>query len=180
MIAVTRKLLKRGQYTRPGLLMPRVAGVVLHWTGNAGAGIDEHRRWFNSIRDSGPYASYHYMVDKERIVQLIPEGEIAYHAGPSGHTHDWVRERLGGLPNWRTLAVSMVHDDEHAIPEQTRRTAAELCADIMARYGLNTDTVLRHYDCTGKACPRPFLDRVKWVSFLEDVARIDGEIEGIV
>ena len=177
---IEQRLIKHGKHTRPGDELREVRGVVLHWTGNPGAGIDNHRAWFNTIASTGPFASYHYMVDKERVVQLVPDDEIAYHAGPSGQTADWVRERLGGLPNWRTLAVSMVHDDEHAIPEQTRRTAAELCADIMARYGLNTDTVLRHYDCTGKACPGPFLDRVKWVSFLEDVARIDGEIEGSV
>ena len=177
---VTRKLLKRGQYTRPGRLMPRVAGVVLHWTGNAGAGIDEHRRWFNSIRNSGSYASYHYMVDTERVVQLIPEDEIAYHAGPSGHTQDWVREKLGGLPNWRTIGVSMAHQSDKDVEEATVRQAKLLIADIMCRHGLNTDVVLRHYDCTGKACPRPFLDRVEWGSFLEDVARIDGEIEGAV
>ena len=49
--------------------------------------------------------------------------------------------------------------------------AAELGRDIMARYGIPLENVLRHYDVTGKLCPRPLIDEGKWAAFkarLED------------
>ena len=49
--------------------------------------------------------------------------------------------------------------------------AAQLGRDIMARYGIPMEHVLRHYDVTGKLCPQPLIDEDKWTAFkarLED------------
>ena len=57
------------------------------------------------------------------------------------------------------------------IDEETYAAAAALGRDIMERYGIPLDHVLRHYDVTGKLCPRPLIDEDKWAAFkarLED------------
>ena len=69
------------------------------------------------------------------------------------------------------------HRHRDVLPPGRRRglvhmaAAAELGRDIMARYGIPLENVLRHYDVTGKLCPRPLIDEDKWAAFkarLED------------
>ena len=67
--------------------------------------------------------------------------------------------------------------------------AVELARDIVARYGIPEDNVLRHYDVTGKLCPRPWVeDTAAWKAFKrrvfapaeeEDMPRIYTAIEEV-
>ena len=42
----------------------------------------------------------------------------------------------------------------------------ELTKELMAKYGISADRVLRHYDVTGKNCPAPFVRDVnRWNDF---------------
>ena len=44
--------------------------------------------------------------------------------------------------------------------------AAALAKDIMQRYGIDTEHVVRHYDVTGKRCPMPWVDDpAQWTAF---------------
>ena len=43
--------------------------------------------------------------------------------------------------------------------------AAALGREIMARYGIPPENVVRHYDVTGKLCPRPLIDEKAWAAF---------------
>ena len=52
--------------------------------------------------------------------------------------------------------------------------AAELGRDIMARYKISLENVLRHYDVTGKLCPRPLVDEGAWADFKK---RLEAEEE---
>jgi len=46
---IEKQLIYHGKHTRPADDLREVRGIVLHWTGNPGAGIDNHRAWFNAI-----------------------------------------------------------------------------------------------------------------------------------
>ena len=37
-------------------------------------------------------------------------------------------------------------------------------AEIRSRCGISADNVIRHYDVTGKLCPAPYVDGVKWAA----------------
>ena len=58
-------------------------------------------------------------------------------------------------------------DGSYYILPETVANAAALAREIMQRYGIDTEHVLRHYDVTGKRCPMPWVDDpAQWTAFL--------------
>ena len=59
-------------------------------------------------------------------------------------------------------------DGSYYILPETVANAAALAREIMQRYGIDTEHVLRHYDVTGKRCPMPWVDDpAQWMAFKE-------------
>lgn len=162
MMHIDEQLLQKGPYTRSGQALPIITGIVWHWLGNAGTSTRANADWMDSIRDTGPrYASYHYIIDVDgSIMQLIPDDEVAWHAGPSDRTLPATRQLLGGLPNWRTLGVSFCHKTwTGELTDKQFASAVALGTELCERYRLDPmRRMLRHYDCTLKVCPRAWVD----------------------
>ena len=57
----------------------------------------------------------------------------------------------------RDLRSRRATDPDWIISGETLKTAAELCAEICAQRGIPLDHILRHWDATGKPCPRPLV-----------------------
>ena len=55
--------------------------------------------------------------------------------------------------------------------EDTLENAAELVRELMERYQVTIENVLRHYDVTGKKCPAPLLDAGQWEGFKQMIVR---------
>lgn len=167
--------------SRPALRNPedttyhlrQVKALVIHWTANTkrGADADNNRNYFNL--GSRP-ASAHYIVDDRTIVQCIPDHEVAFHCGdkPEG------RYRLPGLqlikgtrltPNYFTIGIEMCVNEDGDWAKTYRHTC-RLAAMLLFRHNLPDGSVLRHWDITGKQCPRPFLDLHNWVEFVHHVS----------
>ena len=48
----------------------------------------------------------------------------------------------------------------------------ELCAWLCLKFGLDENDVIRHYDVTGKDCPKYFVENEKaWRQFGKDVGK---------
>ena len=61
--------------------------------------------------------------------------------------------------------------------ENMVRTTAWLCA----KFGLTADDVIRHYDVTGKNCPKYFVEHEDaWNAFKQDVSALLTKAEGTV
>ena len=57
------------------------------------------------------------------------------------------------------------------------KRAAELTRQLMAKYGIDSSHVLRHYDVTGKKCPESFVRNPgEWVKFRQMIVG-DDEME---
>ena len=55
--------------------------------------------------------------------------------------------------------------------EATIKNAADLVKLLMKKYNVPVERVIRHYDVTGKVCPKPFVDDEKvWKTFKERLA----------
>ncbi|NLI13928.1 peptidoglycan recognition protein family protein [Pelotomaculum propionicicum] len=69
------------EYNRPGTeLVPQ--GLTVHETATPGATSNNESAYFhNAYRE----ASAHFFVDYSAIVQIIPEDEVAWHAGPTAN-----------------------------------------------------------------------------------------------
>lgn len=145
-----------------------VSFLVFHYVGATG-GARANARYYGTTPGIG--ASAHYFVDHAPGVEVwasVPEGDTAWHCGAKRYRHPDCR-------NANSIGVEMCcHQDASGgwyIDEATLAAAAELGRDIMERYGIPLDHVLRHYDVTGKLCPRPLIDEDKWATFkarLED------------
>lgn len=156
MVKVVKNFVKVNQYTRPGLKLAGVKGIVMHYTATPGASALNERNYFNGtcIADKR-YASAHYFVDRKEAQHIIPENEVAYHA------HDKNRCYVSFLKpnaNTKSISVEMCVEKDGRIHSETVQNAAELVSDLCKRHGLSTDKIVRHYDVTNKKCPAPWVN----------------------
>lgn len=108
----------------------KAQGIVIHSTASPGSTAQKEYQYFNSHHVQ---ASAHYVADWDEIIQMIPEGEVAWHAGPSA--------------NKKYLSIEMC-EPKGQNPEQFQKVwdnAVLLAADACIRYGWNTvDNVFSH------------------------------------
>ncbi len=172
MVKVVKNFVKVNQYTRPGLKLAGVKGIVMHYTATPGASALNERNYFNGtcIVDKR-YASAHYFVDRKEAQHIIPENEVAYHA------HDENRCYVSFLKpnaNTKSISVEMCVEKDGRIHSETVQNAAELVADLCKRYGLSTDKIVRHYDVTNKNCPAP------WVSDSSQLTTFRKKVDSLL
>lgn len=157
---ITEYFLTPNDYSRPQLELEKVNGIVIHYVSNAGSTAVGNRNYFESLKDgeSGVSASSHFIVGLDgEIVQCIPLDEIAYAS----------KER-----NLDTISIEFCHPQIDGKPsEETYDALVRLTAYLCKEYSLTTENVLRHYDVTGKNCPKYYVeDEAAWKQFLADVA----------
>jgi len=166
-------LLTPNRYSRPGTPMDGPLGIVMHWVANPGTSAEFNRRWFESRKDgANGFGSAHYIIDDNETVQCIPDDEIAYHAGPSSATSEDIRALFGGRhPNQCAIGIELCHPDwSGRFTDKVVASATKLCAVLCVEYGIPVGAIIRHYDCTGKDCPRWWVDNVhEWHGFLSGV-----------
>ncbi len=152
------ELLTVNEYSRPGIALEEVKGIVIHYTANPGTTALQNRDYFEGLKDgSGTHASSHFIVGLAgEIVQCIPTAEISYASNDR---------------NYDTISIECCHMDESGkFNDETYDSLVELTAYLVCRFNLTTDDVLRHYDVSGKSCPKYFVDYSSaWKTFLDDV-----------
>lgn len=152
------QLLTVNEYSRPGIPLEEVKGIVVHYTANPGTTAQQNRDYFEGLRLSGETSvSSHYVIGIDgELIQCVPCEEIAYASN----------ER-----NADTLSVECcIPDDTGKFSDATYGTLIHLLAWLMGRYDLEIDDVIRHYDVTGKACPKYYVEYAsEWDALKEDV-----------
>ncbi len=183
---------------RNGKKLYKIKALVIHYTANYSRGANDiaNARYFGRAyeRDNGRYeekgidrkfryGSAHYIVDHDSIQMCIPESEIAYHVGSSRYTSfaksRFTTSRGSCYPNGYTIGIEMCVNQDGSWNKTIQRTA-ELSADIMIRHNIPMDMLVRHYDITGKLCPKPYVDDSKaWDSFKELVKQKIDQKKGM-
>jgi len=140
---VERDYLLVNPFSRPGTPLEEVNAVVLHYVGNPGTTAKANRDYFNTLalgRD-GTYASSHFVVGLEgEVIQCIPLDEMSY------ATNDRNRD---------TISIEVCHPDETGkFNQATYDSLVKLTAWLCDNCGISRKDVIRHYDVTGKECPR--------------------------
>lgn len=155
---ITELFLTPNEYSRPGEKLPEVKGIVVHYTANPGSDAEANRNYFESLKDSQQTkASSHFIIGLDgTIVQCIPLDEIAYASN----------ER-----NADTISIECCHKDESGkFTKQTYRSLIRLLAWLCGEYNLKKDDIIRHYDVTGKDCPRYYVKHEdKWEALKTEV-----------
>ena len=152
----------------------KLKGITMHWTANTrkGANALANRNFFNTVRP-GNNTSAHYIVDDKSIIQCIKDDEVAYHVGATKYTQTGNIIREGKTPNYFLIGIEMCVN-EGGDWNKTYKNSVELAAQILKKYGLGIDNLYRHYDITGKDCPKMMIDKNAWEKFQTNVSIAAG------
>lgn len=134
--------------------------IVIHYTANDG---DTAKNNVDYYARASLKASAHYFVDENEIWQSVKEGDTAYHCGANTYKHKECRNANSiGIE----LCSRQYSDGEYYIKTETVENAIALIKELMVKYNIPIENVIRHYDVTGKTCPAPMvLNPALWDDF---------------
>lgn len=176
---IERQILTVNKFSRPAKKLIGVKGVVIHWVANAGSSAQANRNYFEGLKiqrevKNARYASAHFIAGLNgEVIQCIPVDEIAYHAGALSYSPG-ISEKLSPYPNNCTIGIELCHPDwTGKFNDKTYGAAVELTAVLLKQFNLNPQKdVYRHFDITGKICPKYFVDDLSaWFKFKSDVEK---------
>ena len=179
MIEINDQLLSKN---RPFCKLTALKAIIIHWTANTnkGANAQANARYFNSdqylTKKNGEKvkisASAHYVVDDKQIIRCIPDDEVGYHVGSKAGYKELIYTEIGvphsGRLNDYTIGIEMCvnSDSDFSV---TRQNTIELIRYLLKAHNLTTANVYRHFDITGKDCPKMMLDEVIWQQFKKEI-----------
>lgn len=152
------ELLTINEYSRPALALEQVNGIVIHYTANPGTTAIQNRSYFENLAETHETkASSHFVIGLEgEIVQCIPCNEISYASNDR---------------NFDTISIECCIEDETGkFNGNTYNSLIKLTTWLMGRYELSSEDVIRHYDVTGKNCPKYYVEHEEaWDTFKDDL-----------
>lgn len=154
-LPITEEFLTINRYSRPGLaLTTSPQYIVIHYTANPGSTAQDNRNYFENLKDTEEtFASAQFVIGLDgEIIQCVPCNEIAY---------------CSNNLNEISISIEMCHpDDTGNFNDATYNNCVYLVAQLMNYYHLDMDHLIRHYDVTGKNCPKYFVEHEdRWEVF---------------
>lgn len=154
------QLLTINEYSRPGTQSKKINGIVIHYTANPGSTAMQNRNYFEGLKDSHEtQASSHFIVGIDgEIIQCVPTWEIAY---------------ASNRRNSDSVSIETCHlTSDGSYTDETYESLIQLTAWLCKKFDLTEEDVIRHYDITGKICPKYFVEHEEaWDTFKEDVGK---------
>ena len=157
------RFLDPNPFSRPQLALKKVHAIVVHYTANTGVDAVANRNYFNNLpkanerKQKKTYASSHFVIGLDgTIVQCIPLEEMAY---------------ASNNRNSDTVSIECCHKKENGkFTAQTQAALIQLCTYLCIKFDLTEENLIRHYDVTGKICPKYFVEHPDaWETFKKDV-----------
>lgn len=151
---VTADLIPTIGTARSGRTLENFSGIVIHYVGNPGTSAAGNRNYFAT---PGTTVVSHFVVGLEgEVIQCLPL---------------WERSVASNSRNKDTISIEVCHpDDSGEFAPATYAAVVRLTAWLCEVGDLTTDEVIRHYDVTGKECPRYYVrNEAAWEQFLSDL-----------
>lgn len=142
---------------RPGFVMtPKY--LTIHSTGNPSSTAKNERAWLTNPTNDRQ-ASYHIVVDEKEAIEVLPLNEVAYHAGDGN-----------GQGNRASIGIEICESGNR---QKTLNNAVKLVAKMLRERGWGVDKLRRHFDWSGKICPRILQPNnwAGWEQFKKDVQK---------
>ncbi len=152
---IEQDIIRMGGPSRRGFALTELNDIVVHYVGNPGTTAKQNRNYFDNPNSE---VSSHFVIGLNgEIVQCLPLYEIS---AASNHR------------NRDTISIEVCHpDDSGKFNEATYQSLIRLTAWLLDIADLPDDRVIRHYDVTGKECPRYYVRHPDaWETLLSDVA----------
>ena len=156
----------------------RIKYIVIHYTGSVGSAESNAKYFANASRG----ASAHYFVGyKGEVYQSVEDKNIAWHCGAKSYKHKDCRNSnsIGIELCTKTTGSTRVADEDWFFEDATVDAAVELTKELMKKYGVPKENILRHYDVTGKTCPAPYVfnsGKHTWSEFLQRISEEEKEM----
>lgn len=145
---------------RPGIAMQPTT-ITIHSTGNPRSTARNERAWLTNPSNNRQ-ASWHIVVDEKEAIEAIPLNEVAWHAGNS-------------TGNRTSIGIEICESGDRV---KTLGNAVKLTAKLLKERGWGMDKLRRHYDWSGKVCPRIFYDGGKWAGWEKFKQDVQKELSG--
>jgi N-acetylmuramoyl-L-alanine amidase CwlA len=133
--------------------------IVVHYVGATGGAEDNCKYFYSTYRG----ASAHYFVGHAgEVWQCVDDRNISWHCGATRYKHS-------GCRNTNSIGIELCckkKDGKWYFEDATVSSAIELVKELMKKYNIPIENVIRHYDVTGKICPEPYVrDAEAWRAF---------------
>lgn len=156
----------------------KVKYIVIHYTANNGDTAENNADYYAN-NEVG--ASAHYFVDEyDTVYQSVKETDTAWAVGGTKkYIHPECR-------NANSISIEMCSrnrngsgrpatDDGWYFKPETVNNAAALTKELMRKYNIPVERVIRHYDVWGKICPAPFVNNPEqWEAFKSRLTESEG------
>lgn len=130
--------------------------IVIHETDNErpGADANAHFNYWNT--NSKAKTSVHFVVDDKIAIQLLEINERAWHVGDNRNFSD--------ISNDNSIGIEICVNSD-GVFSKAYANCIELVKEILKEVNIPLDRVVRHYDASGKNCPRKIIATGKWGDF---------------
>lgn len=141
----------------------RIEWIVVHYAGTVSA-QGRASVAARSIQRSERESSTHYLIGEDCIIQLVRDRHRAWHVG-GYHTENKCRAENNNslgvdlVERKRNQKSDSVSDCDWYFSDAVIRDGAQLVAMLADRYAIPQSHIVRHFDVTGKHCPRPFVGK---------------------
>lgn len=148
------QLIHKHSTARTGFKLKDIKNVVIHYVGNPATTAQNNRDYFDKWDTD---VSSHFVVGLEgEIIQCVPLYE---------------RSAASNDRNKDTISIEICHPDESGkFNDETYDSVIKLTAWLLNEFSLDETDVIRHYDITGKICPKYYVENEdEWLKLKEDV-----------
>lgn len=153
----------------------RIKYIVIHYFGGLASALNLAKYWSRTYAG----ASAHYAIGHAgEVFQIVEDDDVAWHCGTSG------AYRHAACRNSNSIGIEMAvkkkdsstlkaTDKDWYFTPETVTAAVELTRQLMQKYNIPAENVIRHYDVTSKICPNPYyynLFESTWQAFKEAIS----------
>ena len=151
---VDEQLIHKHTTARTGIKLNDIKNIVIHYVGNPNTTAQNNRDYFDKADTT---VSSHFVVGLEgEIIQCVPLFE---------------RSAASNERNKDTISIEVCHpDDTGEYNDATYESVIKLTAWLLNEFSLDENDVIRHYDITGKICPKYYVENGdEWENLKENV-----------
>lgn len=147
-------------FARTGVKLVEINDIVIHYVGNPNTTAQNNRDYFNKL-DTDVCSHFVVGLDGE-IIQCVPLDE---------------KSSASNNRNVDTISIEVCHPDSTGkFNTATYNSLVKLVGWLCNNSDLTEKDVIRHYDITGKECPKYYVDNEsEWEGFILDIKREIGK-----
>ncbi len=148
------QLIDEGNPSRRGYKLDTINDIVIHYVGNPGTTAKQNRDFYN--QEDSDVCSHFVVGLNGEIIMCVPLDE--WSSASNHRNHD-------------TISIEVCHpNDDGKFTEASYKSLVRLVKWLLEEFKMDSTHVIRHYDVTGKECPRYFVKHPEaWEKFLSDL-----------